>query len=293
MLVPDRTLPGEALIEPGETEGLPAAVPSDNEDRSTWSRARTDPTALRSVAAASKLVKAHSRGARFLAGFGAGSKGKRKDKKATGDVLGEVDPAKTKRKKWGTPLFGDDVEKDAQHIEASPSPNPPLGSGVLSALLALYDRPRSSGHVSGTATPSSTGSSTPFEHEANDHQERHRSSRIRGHTLAAHDGQGDPEGHTKPPSPGAAAALRAARTMHNVTDKLAEGIALPRVLAVGDHRPSQARNAGGVFGTLIASTGNLSGVAAPGPSQIAPNPSKPGFHISRYDFSSFKHLTLG
>ncbi|ESK97089.1 pheromone-regulated membrane protein prm10 [Moniliophthora roreri MCA 2997] len=47
-------------------------------------------------------------------------------------------------------------------------------------------------------------------------------------------------------------------------------------------RPAQARNAGGVFGSLIASTGNISGVAAPTNSTLVPSVKRPGYHLSRY-----------
>ncbi|KAJ8078940.1 pheromone-regulated protein prm10 [Marasmius tenuissimus] len=49
-------------------------------------------------------------------------------------------------------------------------------------------------------------------------------------------------------------------------------------------RPAQARNAGGVIGPLIASTANISGAAAPANSRIAPNPKRPGYHLSRYSW---------
>ncbi|KAJ7590841.1 hypothetical protein C8J56DRAFT_544547 [Mycena floridula] len=49
-------------------------------------------------------------------------------------------------------------------------------------------------------------------------------------------------------------------------------------------RPPQTRNGAGVFGSLIASTGNLSGLAAPTPSQLQPNLKRPGYHLSRYSY---------
>ena len=52
-----------------------------------------------------------------------------------------------------------------------------------------------------------------------------------------------------------------------------------------NRRPAQARSAGGVFGALIAGAGNLSGVAAPAPSAVAPDVKRPGWHLSRYSLS--------
>ncbi|KAJ6550865.1 hypothetical protein DFH09DRAFT_925648 [Mycena vulgaris] len=45
---------------------------------------------------------------------------------------------------------------------------------------------------------------------------------------------------------------------------------------------ARPRNGGGVVGALIASTGNISGAAAPVASQLAPNIHRPGYHLSRY-----------
>lgn len=47
-------------------------------------------------------------------------------------------------------------------------------------------------------------------------------------------------------------------------------------------RPAAARNAGGVFGPLIASTGNIAGVAAPHASTLQPNVKRPGYSLSRF-----------
>ncbi|KAM0786574.1 hypothetical protein ACM66B_002030 [Microbotryomycetes sp. NB124-2] len=47
-------------------------------------------------------------------------------------------------------------------------------------------------------------------------------------------------------------------------------------------RPDAAKNGAGVFGGLVASTANLTGPAAPSPSSLAPQPDRPGFHLSRY-----------
>ncbi|KAG6812586.1 hypothetical protein H0H92_002055 [Tricholoma furcatifolium] len=50
------------------------------------------------------------------------------------------------------------------------------------------------------------------------------------------------------------------------------------------HKNPKARNAGGVFGPLIASTGNLTGFVAPSQSQLQPDIKRPGYHLSRYSF---------
>ncbi|KAE9397500.1 DUF1212-domain-containing protein [Gymnopus androsaceus JB14] len=62
-----------------------------------------------------------------------------------------------------------------------------------------------------------------------------------------------------------------------------------KLLRLGTHRPVQSRNAGGVFGSLIASTGNISGAAAPTPSTLAPNVDRPGFNLTRYGYAEEKN----
>ncbi|KAF4622432.1 hypothetical protein D9613_009458 [Agrocybe pediades] len=66
----------------------------------------------------------------------------------------------------------------------------------------------------------------------------------------------------------------------------------PRMPAAfgGIHRPSTARNAGGVIGSLIASTGNLAGAAAPHATGLQPNVKAPGYRLSRYRLET-KHPT--
>ncbi|KDR66937.1 hypothetical protein GALMADRAFT_258828 [Galerina marginata CBS 339.88] len=55
-------------------------------------------------------------------------------------------------------------------------------------------------------------------------------------------------------------------------------------------RPTTARSAGGVFGPLIASTGNLTGVVAPHSSTLQPNVKRPGYRLSRYTLDTPENL---
>ncbi|GAA6040548.1 hypothetical protein JCM8097_005458 [Rhodosporidiobolus ruineniae] len=47
-------------------------------------------------------------------------------------------------------------------------------------------------------------------------------------------------------------------------------------------RPEAARSGAGVFGGLIASSGSIAGVASPGATTLAADPTRPGYHLSRY-----------
>ena len=61
----------------------------------------------------------------------------------------------------------------------------------------------------------------------------------------------------------------------------------PSVLFSGG-KPREARSDAGVFGPLIASTGNLSGVASPVLSGLQPDVKRPGYHLSRFVSSAVR-----
>ncbi|KZS95158.1 DUF1212-domain-containing protein [Sistotremastrum niveocremeum HHB9708] len=152
----------------------------------------------------------------------------------------------------------------SKDIEAAPATStkciPPLSSnsGVLSSLLGLYDAQHEGAGVSGIVeSPSFIGTTvteTPKNHRRNSSYDT-----VSGFI------------HTSTSS----AKQVATQTLKNISS--------PAVSAVVDRqRPAAARNGGGVFGSLIASTGNISGVAAPTASTLAPNPKRPGWHLSRF-----------
>ncbi|KAJ7745250.1 hypothetical protein B0H14DRAFT_3897529 [Mycena olivaceomarginata] len=135
-----------------------------------------------------------------------------------------------------------DVEQDLHSAEPM---NPALGGGggLLSALLTLYN---DAGPASGTSTPAA---STPGTEEP-------------------------PElpWVTPPPS------VKTFSSLAQVDeDERAPGTARTSPSERGSSTPPspradpKPRNGAGVLGALIASTGNISGVAAPVPSQLAPN----------------------
>ncbi|THH14062.1 hypothetical protein EW146_g6228 [Bondarzewia mesenterica] len=162
-----------------------------------------------------------------------------------------------------------DIEADADNA-ASSTPLRALGSGVLSTLLTLYDHPR---------TPSTPGGSelpTPSRPSLDDSSKPSFASDRRGFSF-------DTLSRTfTSPSVGslASTAVGAPSTSRNRTFNFT----LPG--ALGDSRPAQSRSAAGVFGPLIASTGNIAGAAAPASATIAPNVKRPGYHLSRYSLES-------
>lgn len=55
-----------------------------------------------------------------------------------------------------------------------------------------------------------------------------------------------------------------------------------------DDRPKQARSGAGVFGALIANTGQLGAAAAPTASALLPNAKRPGYRLNRFSLGDFE-----
>lgn len=157
-----------------------------------------------------------------------------------------------------------DVEKTAD----KPEPQPPFG--VLSALLTLY---------SDTSTEASTPTSciTLSEPEAPEKPWLERSSKDFGISRSS----------SLDPMSNATTDSEDTRVDHiGRTHTTASLASLPFLR--GGSRTPPIRS--GVFGPLIASTGNLSGAAAPSSSQLQPNIRRPGYHLSRYSYEDIVPL---
>ncbi|SNX86927.1 related to PRM10 - Pheromone-regulated protein, proposed to be involved in mating [Melanopsichium pennsylvanicum] len=59
-----------------------------------------------------------------------------------------------------------------------------------------------------------------------------------------------------------------------------------------DERPKASRSGAGVFGALVATTGNLVGAVSPQHAQLGPNPKRPGFSLDRYLLPEMNAKTL-
>ncbi|KAG8688366.1 hypothetical protein FRC08_011470, partial [Ceratobasidium sp. 394] len=245
-----RELDLDVYIAPGETDGLP--------------RADTTATVERR---ASRLVKAHQQGR-----FG-GFLRRRKPRDAT------------------TAEDEGDVEKRAHASQARPASGnlaigPGTGGGVLSSLLALYDHHNMR---SGQSTPSheltDDQGENPFfkddergkEHPPDppagyfhNHGHAHAHRRTRSSPAAGPSTSGSNSGTNSNATPNAPGPSSAGFTL-----------SLPKALKPS-HRPAAARSSAGVFGGLIASTGNIAGAAAPAASTLGPETKRPGYHLSRY-----------
>ncbi|OBZ72872.1 hypothetical protein A0H81_06707 [Grifola frondosa] len=247
-------VPGEHYIDHNETAGLPGV------DVERYSHEQ-----------AQKVVQAHRH--RLFGGFR-----QRHRRASDGEPPGSGEHHHQKKKEKKPRFFGGrdssdtdtvpvDVEKIAEGRDSNTS-KPYVARGVLSTLLGLYDHSSGSQSELSTRCPSFDESNTPSVFG--------RSSTIDSdaHTLSTQRSQSSR--NLYPPSVGndSMSSLRA--PTHPWT----------RPFSFGDSRMSARRSGAGVFGPLIASTGNISGVAAPASSTVAPNIKRPGYHLSRYSLES-------
>ncbi|QRW10061.1 pheromone-regulated membrane protein [Ceratobasidium sp. AG-Ba] len=235
----------DVYVAPEETEGLP--------------RADTAATVERR---ASRLVKAHQSG-RF------------------GGLLRQRKPKEDKEKEEGE----GDVEKRADAPRAKHTALGPGTGGVLSSLLALYDH-QNSGLRSGQSTPSrevtDDEGENPFFKGYNVVKKRSREA-LSGYASHSHPHRRAQSASGPAPSSTSDSGTNSGVSGTHATPSPSAGFALslPKALKPS-HRPAAARSGAGVFGGLIASTGNISGAAAPAASTLGAEAKRPGYHLSRY-----------
>ncbi|KAF8962896.1 hypothetical protein BDZ97DRAFT_1920221 [Flammula alnicola] len=143
-----------------------------------------------------------------------------------------------------------DTEKGLETEAGAPSSS---GKGILSALLNLYHPP--------DATPSNQ----PSRRSSLD-EEREEREYNRGQEAPKRTGKSD-EKHER------------------VYTRKKRSLGIPSMFG-HISRPAAARSAGGVFGPLIASTGNLTGIASPQTSRLQPNVKRPGYRLSHYSLET-------
>ncbi|KDQ51772.1 hypothetical protein JAAARDRAFT_40801 [Jaapia argillacea MUCL 33604] len=284
---PTRSVPGENIIEATETAGLPGRT-----DMETYSRR-----------AAEDVVGAHRRG--LWGNIRMKHRGKDKENvkkdleridgidpegEVDGGADGDVEEAGEKptrrlsfwrsKRRGSKPKPERDLSRDVEHEAQRDSASPPtqLGTGVLSALLALYD------HQTGLGSGASTPARSSLDFGSTPPSILSRSSSVDALvnlTTRSDLPPVDPPtsvvttGPTPPPSTSVSGPPTGA-------GKAPSKAPLPFTKLLPESRPAQHRNAGGVIGSLIASTGNISGAAAPTNSTLAPNIKRPGYHLSRY-----------
>ncbi|TBU25246.1 hypothetical protein BD311DRAFT_780441 [Dichomitus squalens] len=165
-----------------------------------------------------------------------------------------------------------DVEKTAEARGAT-TPRTSQPTGVLSALLSMYE------HTSGLTSRSSFDDSRT-------------ASLYNGPSSATSSAIAMPpppapartEGYFPPqPQPQASTSTASLRPPNHPWTRV----------PFGNGRPPKSRGGAGVFGPLIAGTGNITGVAAPVSATVAPDLKRPGYHLSRYSLDEGKVPRVG
>lgn len=86
---------------------------------------------------------------------------------------------------------------------------------------------------------------------------------------------------------------KAGNVAFSTSTKVVRGVANETGIdAALDERPKAARSDAGVFGALVATTGNLIGAVSPQHAQLGPNPKRPGFSLDRYLLPEMNAKTL-
>ena len=246
---PQSQIPGH-FIDPTERAGLPGIEDSDG-------YARTE---------AARVVRSHTRTKfRGLDGLRRGKENIMDRRKA--EVGGD-------RLESGSAV-GTDVEHDA----GMSTDSRPMGGGILSALLALHNQENSS----------SASSPSSLEHLPLDVPPGE--PWVRGDSRTPTTTKERPRGRR---TSILSAALLPASSSRESSANNREGhdrggksrkktkIQFPPSTLFSGSKLPQAKSDAGVFGPLIASTGNLMGAAAPVSSGLQPDVDQPGYRLSRF-----------
>ncbi|KAG6918000.1 hypothetical protein DXG01_017010 [Tephrocybe rancida] len=239
-------VPGN-YIDATERVGLPGMSDSSN----------------RAQAQAEKVVDSHSRRQRF--------------------GISSSWPKVTKRWTKTKNVFGVRMSEeshgsiDVEHNAGMDTPEAMRG-GVLSTLLSLYGQELDL--QSGVSTPACSSLDEPPERPS-----VHLKEDIR-HTFHRSGTDSDEKRHSKldeevtPASP----SLSRQSTRTSNDEKMSRVHQFPPSSLLHRHRKPKIRSGAGVFGPLIASTGNLTGFVAPTQSQLQPDIKQPGYSLSRYSY---------
>jgi hypothetical protein len=247
---PPPWVPGN-FIDVNETAGLPGVKNSNG-------YAQTQ---------AARVVRSHTRKRHF-------GLGKLKIRPNRHKII-DSKKTKTERDREGS---GSGVSTDVEHDAGLSTNFRSMGGGVLSALLALYNQ-QDSVSVSTLSTPEHLPFELPPEPWIEKNKPMPRTTN---------------EGHQRgrPPSMlTAESSLSSSRasSVDSGESRHREGngrkkskLPFPSSILLSRGKPRQARSDAGVFGPLIAGTGNLTGAAAPASSGLQPDVKQPGYHLSRF-----------
>ncbi|PWN35805.1 DUF1212-domain-containing protein [Meira miltonrushii] len=283
--------------EGGPTNTKSVAVTTSTGTRPAGPRSR----ATKYEREAAKLIRAH----KLMTGRGAAED-------STGDV--GVGPTLGMRRDH---LDSGASTPDALDTAANMSAKPVTSGGVLGNLLRLYEQQqkeereakvRKAGFESQGTSPMSTpalgdqmGNATYSDVVRSEIGKRERNEKIAF----------DQTGFSSPnsanvrrrkygsgTSPGGlgVAAIGAVGNLAGASKKAvalaANQAGLDTLEEAVEERPKSARSSAGVFGALVATTGNLIGAVSPHHAQIGPNPKRPGYTLDRYLLPEMNAKTL-
>lgn len=192
---------------------------------------------------------------------------------------------------------------DAMETTMNLDARPVASGGVLGNLLRLYEQQQRELSSKSAAT-SSVGSLSEYNM---DQDGRPLVPQTPDHVKAKMDSPGfqrKMEGYEKRrgmslqsisiPSPKLAQTFaKVGNVAFNTSTKVVRGVANETgIESALDERPKAARSDAGVFGALVATTGNLIGAVSPQHAQLGPNPKRPGFSLDRYLLPEMNAKTL-
>lgn len=270
---PSHDVPGEAFIDPSETAGLPGAG-----------------TERHSVQQAQQVINAHRRGilgnwkgwhhhhhhhhTESTDASGSNKHGNSSSNRHSNGGIMRQRKKQRRKAKWRLPGSATtDTESDVEKSADSPQTplGPPRHTGVLSALLSLYD--------ANDAASATVG--TPSIRSSFDESRPSSGFFPPSRTITQDSMRSEPGRRSQSPS-----RERTPRWAGSANASVASLTNLRLPKPWGESRPPHTRNGAGVFGPLIASTGNIAGAAAPNNAALAPSIKRPGYHLSRYSLES-------
>ncbi|KAM0746504.1 DUF1212-domain-containing protein [Meredithblackwellia eburnea MCA 4105] len=164
--------------------------------------------------------------------------------------------------------------------------------GTAGAVLGFATGHHRRGHSDATTTPGSPPSAGDAGHVPS--------------ATSASSGKTSPFGMLKgasrssshlpqePPSPGLHNPTKKKGLLGETAHQLGRiGKAVGLDTETPNSRPEMAKSSAGVFGGLVMSTGNIASVASPAATTLAPDSSRPGYHLSRYSAPTVKPQVEG
>ena len=192
---------------------------------------------------------------------------------------------------------------DAMETTMNLDARPVASGGVLGNLLRLYEqqqrelssRSAATSSIASTSEYNMDGDSRPLVSETPEHvQEKLNSPGFQAKVERYEKRRGMSLQSISLPSPKLTQTFaKVGNVAFNTSSKVVRGVANETgIESALDERPKAARSDAGVFGALVATTGNLIGAVSPQHAQLGPNPKRPGFSLDRYLLPEMNAKTL-